>query len=273
MSTQNYRHDWLIELLAWWEGTLQPIQLSQHWQCTRQHASKKLREYMDQHQCALEYHPAKKYYSPTAAFNPQLITREANEYLNWLTGYSPAPQQQLATLTLEPPSRQITPQLMRPIVQALRDGMRLDVDYGSVTSAQRTGRVIAPHHLVKTANRWHIRAWCEEKNEFRDFVLSRFRGTPQLLNKSTVGCEQDENWNTCVTVILQADPRLTPEQLAVLEHDYDMQNGQLRLQTRACMVNYLLQSLNIDPRKIEVEPEAQQLVIANLKDIKPWLFS
>lgn len=273
MSTQNYRHDWLIELLAWWEGILQPGQLAQHWQCSRQHASKKLREYKEQHQSALDYHATKKHYSATAVFNPQLITRQASEYLNWLTGYSPAPQQQLATMTLEPPSRQITPQLMRPIVQALREGRRLDVDYGSVTSAKRSGRVIAPHHLVKTASRWHIRAWCEEKNEFRDFVLSRFSGTPELLDKSTIGCEQDSAWNTEITVTLQADPRLSPEKRAVIEQDYGMSDGLLQLPTRACMVNYLLQSLNIDPHKLEAEPEAQQLVIVNLKDIKPWLFS
>lgn len=272
MSHKHNPSYWLIELLAWWEGNVQPSQLALYWQCSRQHASSKLGEYRREYPQALDYDEARKTYHPADSFTPAHISREANEYLNWLTGYSPVAQQQLATVTLEPPSRQITPQLMRPIVQALREGRRLDVDYGSVTSAQRTGRVIAPHHLVKTATRWHIRAWCEAKMEFRDFVLSRFHDAPELLDKASIGSEQDTSWNTRITVILQADPRLTPAKRAVIEHDYGMHNGQLQLETRACMVNYLLQSLNIDPHKIEAEPEAQQLVIVNLKDVRPWLF-
>jgi hypothetical protein len=51
-----------------------------------------------------------------------------------------------------------------------------------------------------------------------------------------------------------------------------MIDGRLVLSSKACMVNYLLQSLNLDPHKLEAEAEAQQLVIVNLVDIKKWLF-
>lgn len=263
---------WLIELLTWWEGRVQPGQLALYWQCTRQHASKKLNEYRALHPDALAYSRALKAYLPASGFVPASITREANEYLNWLTGYSPATQQRLAAWTLQLPPRHITPELMRPIVQALREGRRVDVDYGSITSADRNGRVIVPHHLVKTAARWHIRAWCEDKKQFRDFVLSRFHGVPELLGKSAVTCADDEDWNTEVTVVLAPDPRLGPEQRQVIEQDYGMIEGQLLLSSKACLVNYLLQSLNLDPRKLEADAKAQQLVIVNLSDIKPWLF-
>lgn len=272
MPNEHNPSYWLIELLAWWEGRVQPSQLAAYWQCSRQHASNKLKDYLEIHPKSLEYVSADKSYHPVDTFKPRQISREANEYLNWLTGYSPSAQSQLATWTLEPPPRQISPAQMRPIVQALREGRRLDIDYASVSSTERHGRVIVPHHLVKTASRWHIRAWCEEKQDFRDFVLSRVQGVPELLGKSDVGAVDDEAWNTQVEIILAPDQRLTGPKKDAIERDYGMTNGQLRLSCKACMVNYLLQNLNLDHKKLESSGEAQQVVIVNLSDLKPWLF-
>lgn len=272
MSHKHNPSYWLIELLAWWEGNVQPSQLALYWQCSRQHASNKLGEYRREYPQALDYDEARKTYHPADSFTPTHISREANEYLNWLTGYSPVAQQQLATWTLQPPPRSITPQLMRPLVQALREGRRVDVEYGSMSRPGRDGRIIAPHHLVKTSTRWHIRAWCEEKSRFLDFVLSRFHGIPELLGKSDRSVIDDNDWNMEVEIVLAPDPRLSPEIQQTIEQDYGMKNGRLVLLSRACMVNYTLQGLNLDPRKLEAQAEAQQVVIVNLNDIKPWLF-
>jgi hypothetical protein len=36
-------------------------------------------------------------------------------------------------------------------------------------------------------------------------------------------------------------------------------------------VKYVLQRYQIDPRNVATSPEAQQIVVANLKDLRPWL--
>lgn len=264
---------WLIELLAWWEGRVQPTQLARYWNYSRQSASKILKQYRHNHPGALEFDTGGKFYYPGTGFAPKLISRQAGEYLNWLSGYNAGQQHPLPAWSLQPPQRHITPGLMRPLVQALREGRRVDVEYGSVSSASREGRIIVPHHLVKTTTRWHLRAWCERSNEYRDFVLSRFHGIPELMDKSPQGAEQDRDWNTEVEIVLAADPRLNASKRAVIEQDYGMTDGRLVLSSKACMVNYLLQSLNLDPYKIEANAAAQQLVIVNLDDIKCWLFS
>ncbi|MBE0508447.1 MAG: WYL domain-containing protein, partial [Marinospirillum sp.] len=133
-------------------------------------------------------------------------------------------------------------------------------------------RIIVPHHFVNNGQRWHLRAWCEKSHDYRDFVLSRFRGEPDLMERSDKGVAQDIAWNTQVTLLLQADPRLTPAQREVIEQDYLMQNGQLQITTRACHINYLLKGLQIHPHMLEGEPEAQQLIIVNKSDIQEWLF-
>lgn len=63
-----------------------------------------------------------------------------------------------------------------------------------------------------------------------------------------------------------------PQQQDVIAHDYQMQNGQLTLNTRACLAQYLLQELQVNIRDINISPEAQQLVLSNIDAVKPWLF-
>src|SRR5699024_208538 len=114
---------------------------------------------------------------------------------------------------------------VRPIVQALREGRRLEVDYSSITNPSDDGRIIVPHHLVKSTLRWHVRAWCEKNQDYRDFVLSRFRGTPLLLNKSQKGAAADIGWQTQVRMTLPRDTRCKENQRSIIGHEFGMEQG------------------------------------------------
>ena len=74
--------------------------------------------------------------------------------------------------------------------------------------------------------RWHVRAYCEKNRDYRDFVLSRFRREPEVLDESGHGREGDEGWSTELAVVNKPDPRLKPAQTAIIEIDYGMQDGQ-----------------------------------------------
>ncbi|SFB97036.1 Predicted DNA-binding transcriptional regulator YafY, contains an HTH and WYL domains [Marinospirillum celere] len=275
MNSAEHRF-WQLELIAYWEGKVTPRQLADHWQVSRQHASNQLQDYLQKHPDSLSYHPSSKNYQPTTSFQPQHLSGDVTEYLEWATRQTLPPSKDspghLPHETLQHPPRQITPQIMRPLVQAIRENRRLDVDYISLTHPDNQGRILVPHHFVNTGQRWHLRAWCEKSQTFKDFVLSRFRGEPELMDTSAITPDQDKGWNTQLTLILEPDPRLTQLQKQVLEEDYAMHNGQLHIKTRACLANYLLKNLQVHPRILEGEPEAQQLIIVNKDDIKPWLF-
>ena len=45
--------------------------------------------------------------------------------------------------------------------------------------------------LIYTGMRWHVRAYCEKRGDYLDFVMSRFRGVPELLDSSSHGRELD----------------------------------------------------------------------------------
>jgi hypothetical protein len=44
------------------------------------------------------------------------------------------------------------------------------------------------------------------------------------------------------------------------------------IKARGATAKYMLQALNIDSKKIEVKPEAQQIVVENLESIEEHLY-
>ncbi len=62
-----------------------------------------------------------------------------------------------------------------------------------------------------------------------DFVLSRFRGEPELMDRSPHHMANDCYWNTMVTLQIKPDDRLSPQQRRVVSEDYGMARFFIRL--------------------------------------------
>ena len=60
-------------------------------------------------------------------------------------------------------------------------------------------------------------------------------------------------------------------QKSIIETDFGMIDGQLVVPSRRALVKYVLQRYQIDPRSQATNPEAQQIVATNLKELRPWL--
>lgn len=271
----------LIETVTWWEGRLTTGHLIQSFGISRQQASKDINTYITEHAPKnLTYDKQLKGYVPSKAFKPLFIDDSASAYLHLLyQNNARAPHVEglaLAyahTKVLEVPDRSIKAEVLRPLLKACRDHLRLDIDYVSLNSPEPEGRTIAPHTLVYTGMRWHVRAYCEKNREYRDFVLSRLRGVPDLWGDVTEnGIAADDVWNTEVAVIIKPDERLDKVQRAIIEVDFGMTDGQLVVLSRRALVKYVLQRFQIDPKNLNPNPEAQQIVVANLKELKPWLY-
>lgn len=270
----------LIETIVWWEGRLTTGHLMQSFGISRQQASKDINTYITEHASRnLTYDKQLKGYVPSKTFNPRFIDLSASAYLDLLAQNNErAPHIEglkLAyahTLVLQVPDRSIQPEILRPLLKACRDKLRLEIEYVSLANPEPEVRVIEPHTLVHTGMRWHVRAYCEKNAAYRDFVLSRIRGTPELLESNGNGAEDDEVWNSEIAVILQPDPRLDDAQKAIIQRDYGMVDGRLEIPTRQALVKYVLQRYQIDPKNLDPKAEAQQVVIGNLNELKPWLY-
>ncbi len=269
----------LIEIVAYWEGRLTTNHLMNSFGIGRQQASKDINTYLTEvAPDNLIYNKRLKGYEPSPSFEPQLTTGTADEYLHILSRtkdlahtFSQLDLGFANTHMLQLPSRPVDPVILRTIVLAAREQRRVDIGYISVNNPETDGRIIVPHTLVCTPMRWHVRAFCEKNGNYRDFVLSRFRGLPELMENSEQGKEKDDSWNTEIELMLRPDPRLEPEQQAVIEHDYGMRQGFLSVRCKAALLQYVLQAYRLDPHKQEAKPEAQQIVIGNYKDVERWL--
>jgi predicted DNA-binding transcriptional regulator YafY len=269
-----------IETIALWEGRLTTRHLCDTFGIGRQQASKDINNYLREVGPGnLEYDKFLKGYKPAPGFEPKVTQGLADEYLhlmarnNELTNVFESLSLNMANVeVLSQPVRDVKPQVLRPIMQAARLQKRLDVDYVSINNPDREGRIIVPHTLVYTGLRWHVRAWCEKNLEYRDFVLSRFRDIPEIMDDSEHGVTGDTQWNTSITIRIVPDPRLRRDQRDVVEADYGMENGALEVSTRCKLVPYALKLLHIDPKEELSDPTAQQIIVENRAEVLPWLF-
>lgn len=270
----------LIEIIALWEGRLTTNHLCNSFGIARQQASKDINKYLTEIAPGnLDYDSKLKGYRPTANFKPRLTKGLSEEYLHALASnrdfshtFTTLDLGFPHTEMLQPPLRQVDPEILRGLVQAAKEGKKIDMGYVSMTSPDEESRIIAPHTLVCTPLRWHVRAYCEKNREFRDFVLSRFRGINGIEGASPYTKEQDQRWQQKVDITLVPDSRLSDYQKAIIEHDYNMVDGKRVISVRSALIPYAVQALNLDLSKIEARPEAQQITVANLDEVKKHAF-
>lgn len=262
----------LIEIIALWEGRLTTNHICHSFGIGRQQASKDINTYLRELAPGnLVYDRHLKGYVPSDNFRPKVTTGQVSEYQDLLS------RQDSLSNTFESldlsvsestivrgPQRIIRPEVMRTVVAATRQGRALKAEYASLSPARTQQQTLEPHTLVCVGNSWHLRAWCDKNREFRDFSLSRFRGSPSVLRqKSRNTLMQDDDWNRNIAIVLRPDSRLNDDQQEIIAADYGMQDNRLEVSTRAALVPYLLSRMGLGLDHQHPDPMAQQLELVN----------
>ncbi|MCC2523566.1 helix-turn-helix transcriptional regulator [Vibrio coralliilyticus] len=269
----------MIEVIALWEGRLTTNHLIKSFGIGRQQASKDINTYLaDIAPGNLVYDKQLKGYKPSDSFSPQVTKGHADEYLHILSRsedmtitFNELDMGFENTAMVRPVTRNISPQVLRPLVQAIREKKRVDISYTSVKDGVKVERIISPHTLVCTSLRWHVRAYCEHAKGYRDFVLSRIQDVPDLNDKAAYGQKGDTLWNTNVNIEIVADQRFNDRQKQVIEKDYGMCDGVLTISTNASLVRYMLDAYNIDIHTQKSNPRGQQIVLRNADELMKYL--
>lgn len=269
----------MIEIIALWEGRLTTKHLTQHFGIGRQQASKDINNYLTEIAPRnLIYDKYLKGYKPSDTFTPRLTSGHADEYLHILSRsedmtvtFDELDMGFQNTAMIRPVTRNIAPEVLGPIVQAIREKKRVDICYTSLKDGEEVERIISPHTLVCTSLRWHVRAYCEHAKDYRDFVLSRIKGIPDINDDIIMGVNQDIQWNTVITIELSPDPRFSPAQAAVIANDYGMQENMLQIPTNAALVRYVLDTYNIEINMLNSDPKGQQIIISNFDQLRQYL--
>lgn len=270
-----------IELLAYWEGRLVTNKLIDWFGISRQQASSDIKRYLSSHNPnSLIHDPSVKAYVPVAGFQPVLTTGHINEYMDLVSGLAFEYQ----TVTLETganvaavqlPDRAVRPEVVRELVKACRSGTSIKILYASMNNPSLHERVISPHSLVYTGFRWHVRAFCHTRSEYRDFILSRIDRTPQPVKQLAPPASDDKDWSSNLTLSLIPNTRLTEAQKTLVEKDYGMGDGRLQITVRKALAQYTLQRYQAAITEDEAANAAQfpiQLMESDRKKLNPFLF-
>lgn len=146
------------------------------------------------------------------------------------------------------------------------------ISYASMTNPIPSERIVFPHSIVHVGRRWHVRAWCSKRSEFRDFTLGRIMTAAHVETEATHTLINDAAWNKLVQVRLVAHRNLSQEQQLVVRTEYFGGTAGRRQSVRACLVQYVIQDLRaaVHPER-EVPPE-YQMEVANVTELRKWLF-
>ena len=116
--------------------------------------------------------------------------------------------------------------------------------YWSVNSGTAKWRWLAPHAFGHDGYRWHVRAWCFENEDYRDFVLGRMEKVdwPKALEETL---PRDAAWHTWEQIIVRPHRSLNANQQRAVALDYRMRQGKLKLRVRRAMADYLRAHLRL----------------------------
>ena len=183
----------------------------------------------------------------------------------------------IAVETLPLPVRLPNKEVLAPIIRALKQGKQLRASYKSMSEREDIqDRLIEPHALVNTGLRWHVRAYCQQSYEFRDFVLSRFVDAELLDVAAESSPHYDDDWMEAITLKLAPHPQLSEAKRHSLLIDYAATDDVIKLEIRRALVGYSLHRLSVDTTKDHsLNPNAYQLVLLNRDEIEPfagWAF-
>lgn len=268
----------LIEIVCLWEGHLTTRHLMSTFGIKRQQASRDINAYKAIAPRNIEYLPARKGYCPTQAFTPLFIEGTVDEYLNLVDsrGFTQGVTHSVGipnvhTHILRFPPRLAQPDIVRPLVDACRRGLRLEITYASMSSPEGEERVIAPHTVVFTGYRWHVRAYCEKNRDYRDFLLGRVLEITGELGSALENSKNDSKWHTEITLSLVPHPKLNRLQQELIRRERFFEGEVLELKTREATAIYLLHLLQVPTYKSDNE-KANPLVLSDLSVIDALKF-
>jgi len=168
---------------------------------------------------------------------------------------------------------QVNPYTFSRIRLAIEQGTRLKLEYRSMRTPEPHPRNVEPHSLVQAGRRWHMRGYCLETGDFRDFVLGRIAKLNMLDQKAESTILGDTKWNAVVKVRIQAHPKLTPGQQDLVRSEYFGGTTARVHSCRGALLPYLIQELRLALDVTKELPPEYQLAVENVEEVRKWLFS
>ena len=270
-----------IDFRLRWEGRLNRSDLTSFFGISVPQASLDIAKYLELAPQNAVYDRSERLYTPTLSFVALFPSNDAARYLDELLGRATGiVQAELSFLGWAPaaavapsPSRAVAADTLRVLLDAIRRESAVTVRYQSMSSAAPVERDIRPHALAHDGLRWHVRAYCNSRKQFLDFVIARILDSAPSSRPGETkgkGSADDFAWHRTVKLVLAPNPELSPAHQRVIELDYEMTDGQAVVECRHALVFYALKRLGLLD-EFPVTADTQHLVLKNRAEIEALL--
>jgi predicted DNA-binding transcriptional regulator YafY len=165
------------------------------------------------------------------------------------------------------------PRVFAQISEAIELSRCIQINYRSMSNPRPHRREISPHSIVRAGRRWHVRAFCSTRQEFRDFALGRIDSPKLLATSAARSADDDHPWNTQLQIRLIAHPRLSQAQQEMIRFEYFSGTAARVERCRAAMVSYFIQDLRAATDTSKQLPPEFQLAVENMEDLRQWMFT
>jgi len=214
-----------IEAQLLWGGGLTAGELGDAFGIARQNAQRTIESYRRKHPGEMHYDRSARRQVPTDSFETHYIRSDVGRFL----GYQRAAtfiarfydEPGWADLPFADADVLIRPlyveEAVRTLLETLRRNAAVEIEYWSKQGTRL--RCISPHTLVFADGRYHVRAYCHEKLDYFDFVLTRILvATPA--NQPWVSADGDKDWHRRRDLKYRINPRLPESAQAAIRLDY-----------------------------------------------------
>jgi len=276
----KWGQDRRLEFIDWrlrWEGRINRSDLTSFFGISVPQASLDIARYLDLAPLNAVYDRSNRVYLTGNKFAPFFEATNSERFLNELLARSTGVlQHELGYSGWTPPTdlppnpaRSVPAPVLLTLLRAIREAVRVDVLYQSISSTEPVNRQVSPHALGFDGFRWHVRAYCHRRNAFLDFVVARMLEV-SVANEPAQDAAGDDAWHLQVEVVLGPNPALPEAARQVIEMDYGMSNGSVAIRSRQALLFYTLKRLGLLPGQ-EAPPEVQQIVLINRDAVQSLL--
>ncbi len=231
-----------LDGLLFWEGRVNRRDLIDTFRVSQPQAALDLKAYL----AALPpgqvtYDTRQRRYEASASFEPVFGPPSIDSWLER------SRQAGLAVEVLPTLDRPFDVGLMARLYRAIRDRKTVNVAYQTMRRATAEDRSITPTAFVSDGQRWHVRAYCHLRADFRDFVLSRIALPADQLEAGADAAELplDAEWCSWVTLKLAPAPHLEENQKRAVCWDYGI-DGELSVTVRRALEFYAVRRWGLD---------------------------
>lgn len=279
-STPKWGQDRRLEFIdvrLRWDGRINRSDLTTFFGISVPQASLDIAKYVELAPDNAVYDRSARVYLAGERFKPLYPSNTPQRFLNELLAQAAGVlQPELTFLGWTPstdltasPGRQVPAEVLLPLLAAIREHKQVQVSYQSMSSTEPGVRNLSPHAIAYDGFRWHVRAYCHRRDQYLDFVIARILEARATAEPAVPG-DKDEAWHRKVSLVLGPNPALPAAAQRVIELDYGMSDGRVRLDCRQALLFYTLKRLGLLDGQ-EAPPEVQQIALLNGQEVLPYL--